>query len=73
MPSAPILSPVVNINKSDFTISSINISFISLFLLTRHFIFDDSSCRASNAFEEPYSLIVEISDAIMIAITIPTV
>ena len=73
MPSAPILSPVVRINKSDFTMSSIGISNSSLSLLTRHFILDDSSCSLSKAYDDPYSLKVDISDAIIIDITIPTV
>ena len=73
IPSAGIFSPLDKIITSFFTMSSIDIYIIFLFLLTRTFIFDDSSCILSNALLDPYSLIADISDATKMAITIPIV
>ena len=73
IPSAGILSPSFNITKSFTTISSIGILVIWLFLFTFTFILDVSSVNLLNAFTEPYSLIDDINDATIIAITIPIV
>ena len=72
-PSAGTLSPVSNITISLTTTSLIGISLISLFLLTRHLILDASICNFLKACSLPYSDIVDIKEAIKIAITIPTV
>ena len=73
MPSAGILSPVCSMTMSFTTISSINTSFVMLFLLTFVFILDDFSWSLSKAFSLPYSEIVDMRLASMIAIKMPIV
>ena len=66
--SAGTKSPASNITISPGTKSSVFTCTISPFLLTLHFNLDDSSCNFKNAFSLPYSDIVEIKEAMKIAI-----
>ena len=73
IPSAGILSPDSSKTKSSTTTSLIGICifFPSLFTLT--LISDDSSVNLLKARIEPYSLILDIKEATIIASTMPTV
>ena len=73
MPSAGTLSPVPSTTISSTTISLTGTSTTCPFLLTLAFIFEDSSVSLLNARIDPYSDILDIKEATIMAITIPTV
>jgi len=71
-PSAGTFSPACRKTMSPTTISPMGIFIMEPFLLTRHIVFEDSSCNCSKANSLPYSDKVETKVAKKIAIAIPT-